>query len=85
MNLTKEELNRMRDVSIHVILGVQNTGRRIMMRCPFHQERTPSFVLYPENTYNCFGCGKNGRGAIDFCKDLGYSFIDSLVELVKYV
>lgn len=29
--------------------------------CPFHNERTPSFAIYPEkNRYYCFGCGKKG-------------------------
>lgn len=29
--------------------------------CPFHNEATPSLVLYPENDrYVCFGCGKGG-------------------------
>lgn len=31
------------------------------MLCPFHEEKTPSFVIVPlEGTYNCFGCGKDG-------------------------
>jgi DNA primase len=30
-------------------------------RCPFHEENTPSFTIYPKtNTYHCFGCGKSG-------------------------
>ncbi len=29
--------------------------------CPFHNERTPSFAVYPDkNRYYCFGCGKKG-------------------------
>jgi len=29
--------------------------------CPFHNERTPSFVVYQnDNRYHCFGCGKGG-------------------------
>ncbi|WP_266367536.1 CHC2 zinc finger domain-containing protein [Tellurirhabdus rosea] len=29
--------------------------------CPFHEEKTPSLVLYPQtNTYHCFGCGRHG-------------------------
>lgn len=34
--------------------------------CPFHDEKTPSFVVHPKtNTFHCFGCGEKGD-AIDF-------------------
>lgn len=28
--------------------------------CPFHPDRTPSFVIYDDETYHCFGCGAHG-------------------------
>lgn len=37
------------------------SGARFMGRCPFHEERTPSFSVNPvEKLYYCFGCGKGG-------------------------
>ncbi|NJM14906.1 MAG: hypothetical protein HC896_05570 [Bacteroidales bacterium] len=31
------------------------------IRCPFHDDETPSMKIYPETgTYHCFGCGKTG-------------------------
>ena len=80
--LTKEELQLVRDVSIHKLLGIPNTGRNIMVRCPFHNERTPSCLISPDNTFHCFGCGAHGKGAIDFCQAMGYSFKDSVMELL---
>lgn len=85
MNLTHEEIQKFRDIRIHRILGVQDNGRDIKLCCPFHSERTPSFTLYEDNHYHCFGCNKHGFGAIDFCKDLGLSFKESLEELCNYI
>jgi phage/plasmid primase-like uncharacterized protein len=28
--------------------------------CPFHPDKSPSFVVYPDNTFHCFGCGAHG-------------------------
>jgi DNA primase len=39
----------------------RTSGSRYMGRCPFHEERTPSFSVNPvEKLYYCFGCGKGG-------------------------
>jgi DNA primase len=40
---------------------LRQAGRSFKGLCPFHNEKTPSFVVYPENQhYHCFGCGKSG-------------------------
>ncbi len=37
------------------------SGSRFTGRCPFHEERTPSFSVNPvDKLYYCFGCGKGG-------------------------
>lgn len=38
------------------------------IRCPFHNERTPSLKIYP-NRFHCFGCGSDGS-VIDFVMKL---------------
>jgi DNA primase len=39
----------------------RSSGSRFTGRCPFHEERTPSFSVNPvEKLYYCFGCGKGG-------------------------
>ena len=35
------------------------------IRCPLHNESTPSFHIYPTNKWYCFGCGKGGD-TVDF-------------------
>lgn len=39
---------------------------RFVGRCPFHNERTGSFVVYEKGDAHCFGCGENVSDVIDF-------------------
>lgn len=40
----------------------QVSGKNYMMRCPFHDEKTPSFSISPEEgVYHCFGCSRHGE------------------------
>lgn len=79
--ISEQELNRIRSIRIHRILGIVDNGKDIMIKCPFHPDSTPSCVLYSNGGFHCFGCGKNGQNAIDFCINLGYTFNESLSEL----
>jgi len=41
---------------------LKRTGRNYSARCPFHDEKTPSFSVNPERQfYYCFGCGAGGN------------------------
>ncbi|RMD81441.1 MAG: DNA primase, partial [Lentisphaerae bacterium] len=43
------------------IPSLKRAGSTFKGLCPFHEEKTPSFVIYPEkNHYICFGCGQSG-------------------------
>ncbi len=40
---------------------LKKTGRSFKGLCPFHQEKSPSFVVFPDSQhFHCFGCGKSG-------------------------
>lgn len=42
-------------------LSVIESGKNYKARCPFHNEKTPSFFISPDRgTYYCFGCGAKG-------------------------
>jgi DNA primase len=49
---------------VEVVSGrtsLRTAGARYSGRCPFHEERTPSFSVNPaDKLYHCFGCGKGG-------------------------
>jgi len=49
---------------VEVVSGrtpLRKAGARYSGRCPFHEERTPSFSVNPvEKLYHCFGCGTGG-------------------------
>lgn len=59
VELIKEKL----DVAtvIRAYIELIPAGRNFKARCPFHGEKTPSFVVTPDRgSWKCFGCGKGG-------------------------
>lgn len=82
--LLDSEIEKAREVKLTSLLAIAETGRKQMIRCPFHAEKTPSFVIFPDNSFHCFGCKAHGRNAIDFVMKLGTTFYDAVTELQKY-
>ena len=40
---------------------LRKAGKNHQARCPFHEEKTPSFTVSQDKQfYHCFGCGANG-------------------------
>jgi len=60
-------------------LTLKKAGINYKGLCPFHSEKTPSFMVSPERqTFKCFGCGKGGD-CFTFVEEIeGMDFYDSL-------
>lgn len=69
-------------VSSYVTL--KRKGRLLGGLCPFHNEKTPSFYVYPETqSYYCFGCG-NGGDVVTFIKNIeNLDYIDAVKFLCE--
>lgn len=66
------------------IPGLKRAGRNHKACCPFHQEKTPSFMVNPEKQiFHCFGCGKGGS-VFDFVMEMeGLSFREAMEKLAE--
>ena len=54
------ERNRIEEIAAPYV-NLRRRGKNLVGLCPFHNEKTPSFCIYPENnSYFCFGCNKGG-------------------------
>lgn len=63
---------------------LRKAGKNFMGRCPFHQEKTPSFSVSQEKgVYHCFGCGKSGN-IFNFIMDIdNVSFYEAVKRLAE--
>ncbi len=65
-------------------IQLKKTGKNYSARCPFHNEKTPSFSVSPDKQfYYCFGCGAGGN-ALGFIMDHDHlEFPEAVEELAK--
>ncbi len=63
---------------------LKKTGRNYKGLCPFHNEKTPSFIVSPERqTFHCFGCSKGGD-IFAFVMEYDHvDFVEALAELAE--
>ncbi len=70
---------------IQQILGTPHLNRPIQIKCPnpkHFKDRTPSFTIYPNGGFHCFGCRVHGKNGLDFLINvLGNSYKDSIKYL----
>ncbi|MEY2686688.1 MAG: primase, partial [Pseudomonadota bacterium] len=63
---------------------LKKAGANYKGLCPFHGEKSPSFVVSPtRQTYHCFGCGVHGNAIGFLMEHNGLGFIDAVKELAS--
>ncbi|OGW75630.1 MAG: DNA primase [Omnitrophica bacterium RBG_13_46_9] len=70
---------------VEVISGyipLKKTGQNFKTNCPFHQEKTPSFIVSAgKQIYHCFGCGAGGNAIGFLMKYEKMDFIEAVRTL----
>lgn len=81
-----QELKDRNDITdvVSSYVNLKRAGRLHSGRCPFHNEKTPSFYVYPDTqSFYCFGCGAGGE-VITFIKKIeNLDYIDAVKFLAQ--
>ncbi len=65
-------------------VNLKKSGYILKGNCPFHQEKTPSFVVNPnKNIFKCFGCGKGGDSVSFIMEHEKFTFPEALRFLAQ--
>lgn len=83
-----QEVVRRNDITevVGQYVQLRRRGRLYSGLCPFHNEKTPSFYVYPETqSYYCFGCGAGGD-VINFVRKISnLSYVEAVKQLAGQV
>ncbi len=65
-------------------VSLRKKGINYQACCPFHNEKTPSFVVSPtKGLYKCFGCGKGGNAVTFVMEHEGMNYAEALKYVAK--
>lgn len=87
--IPQETVDRILDLaSIEDVVGdfvtLKRAGASYKACCPFHNEKTPSFVVTPsKGIYKCFGCGKSGTAVGFVMEHESMTYVEALRYLAK--
>ncbi|TCO10894.1 DNA primase [Natronoflexus pectinivorans] len=67
---------------ISEFISLKKRGINYIGHCPFHNEKTPSFIVSPhKGIFKCFGCGKGGNAVNFLMEHEQISFVDAIKTL----
>ena len=81
-----EEIQSKSDIAevIGGYIPLRRSGRNFKANCPFHKEKTPSFMVSPsKQIFHCFGCGAGGNVFHFLMKFEGIEFPDAVRALAE--
>ena len=85
--ITDEHIQQARAMPLAslVTTPLRPSGKTLCGRCPLHDDKRPSFYVYPAtNSWYCFGCHRGGD-AIAFVRHLhGHSFVKAVHDLITH-
>ncbi|NGX50822.1 MAG: DNA primase [Chlamydiae bacterium] len=82
LELLREKIDLVEVVSSYVNLKAAGSAYKGV--CPFHDEKTPSFMIQKgESHYHCFGCGAHGDAIAFLMSYMKMSFVDAIETLAE--
>jgi DNA primase catalytic core len=86
--ITDNTIQNVKELAIEQViekyLPLQKKGNKFQACCPFHGEKTPSFIISPnKNMFKCFGCGVAGDGVSFVMQHEKLSFPEAIKEIAK--
>lgn len=84
-NILEDILSRVNLVEIiSEFLPLKRAGKNFRAHCPFHQEKTPSFMISPDRQiFHCFGCGESGNAIGFLMRHERMEFLEAVEYLAK--
>ena len=89
MKYKESDIEKLIDnIKIEELIGeyvsLKRAGASYKGRCPFHHEKTPSFVVTPvKKIFKCFGCNAGGNAITFYQKINNLDYYSAVSELAK--